>query len=439
MTRIRAVFACVPFVAAMSACGKGDRGDPGTSASGSVAQAPTPPPIDAAVAPPLDVPFQLPEAHTLARLPEKPAAYIFVAADSKMRVGATPSWAAATEAAGLDAVVKLVPPNPNQPLLPDDPNGTSGTIGTGNYGPLNGGRYSAGQGTGFGMGTSGGYGIGGARGSYLAFSLRGKRADPATARIVIVADRATSISNVASMVVVLNEPIAVAVRGANGDGALAVTLERGAASDGAQYLVMLGSVDADIVASPGTGGVQMPPAPTGAIANTALEKTIADLLAAPGGAGATVSLQLTTHALHADLVLGIDAVASGTQAIPVSVRAGSYGLRSRNDGLPQVRIGQPNSMGSMDKAIIRRYIKRNIQKLSYCYEKELLVKPGLEGTVTVEFVIGPNGNVVQSKATGMNNKVASCIAEVIKAIEFPKDGGGINQVTYPFTFRPTDG
>jgi hypothetical protein len=48
--------------------------------------------------------------------------------------------------------------------------------------------------------------------------------------------------------------------------------------------------------------------------------------------------------------------------------------------------------------------------------------------------------VATSNASGVDPEVSSCVAGVIKSIEFPKPkGGGGVQVNYPFTFRPTGG
>ncbi|HEY1814538.1 MAG TPA: AgmX/PglI C-terminal domain-containing protein [Kofleriaceae bacterium] len=119
------------------------------------------------------------------------------------------------------------------------------------------------------------------------------------------------------------------------------------------------------------------------------------------------------------------------------VGGGRGGMRGRTSAVPTVSIGQPNAQGDLDKAIIRRYIKRNIQKIQYCYEKELLAKPGLQGTVQTQFFISPNGNVTASNGSGVDPSVASCVADVIHGIEFPKPkGGGGVQVNYPFTFHP---
>jgi hypothetical protein len=111
--------------------------------------------------------------------------------------------------------------------------------------------------------------------------------------------------------------------------------------------------------------------------------------------------------------------------------------------VPTLTIGQPNTTGDLDKAIIRRYIRRNIQKLQYCYEKELLVTPKLQGVATAAFTIGVDGKVTTSSASGLRNaNVETCIADVIKNIEFPKPkppaaGGAATDVvvSYPFTFR----
>jgi hypothetical protein len=111
-------------------------------------------------------------------------------------------------------------------------------------------------------------------------------------------------------------------------------------------------------------------------------------------------------------------------------------MRGRTAAVPSVSIGQPGAQGDLDKAIIRRYIKRNIQKIQYCYEKQLLAKPTLSGTVSTQFFISPNGNVTSSQGSGVDPEVSSCVADVIHGIEFPKPkGGGGVQVNYPFTFR----
>jgi hypothetical protein len=109
----------------------------------------------------------------------------------------------------------------------------------------------------------------------------------------------------------------------------------------------------------------------------------------------------------------------------------------RTAGVPNsTTLGPPTTGGNLDKAIIKRYIKRNQSKIAYCYESELLARPTLEGQVQINFLISGSGTVMSSTGQGMDAKVASCVASVIKNIEFPKptDGGNV-QVNYPFTFH----
>jgi hypothetical protein len=116
---------------------------------------------------------------------------------------------------------------------------------------------------------------------------------------------------------------------------------------------------------------------------------------------------------------------------------GGHGLPGHKAQAPEPRIGQANILGDYDKAIIRRYIKLNIDKIGYCYEHELLAKPDLSGEVIVQFFIQPNGTVKGSLGKGFDANVANCVAGVVGNIEFPAPhGGGGIQVNYPFTFHP---
>ena len=119
------------------------------------------------------------------------------------------------------------------------------------------------------------------------------------------------------------------------------------------------------------------------------------------------------------------------------------GLAQRLQGVairapvPTVYIAAPLVVGSLDKAIIRRYVRRQLEKLQYCYEQRLLGHPRLAGTVTVHFAINPDGRVASATADGMHDdKLEACVAGVIQAIEFPRtDDGSVVQVNYPFSFH----
>src|SRR5215470_20297238 len=102
-------------------------------------------------------------------------------------------------------------------------------------------------------------------------------------------------------------------------------------------------------------------------------------------------------------------------------------IGTRTPTAPTVSAGQPSSHGDLDKALIRRAIKTNIQAISACYEKELGDKPSLAGTLLVQFLIERDGTVTHASGSGVDPVVSSCVVDVIKAIKFPspKGGGGV--------------
>lgn len=158
---------------------------------------------------------------------------------------------------------------------------------------------------------------------------------------------------------------------------------------------------------------------------------VIDILVAPDIVNAQqlvdTIVALTDAKLDRKLALGT-LTESSTKRVATLKRLGA--------GTPNVRMGMPNAQGDLDKAIIRRYIKRHIKKVQYCYEKELLAKPSLAGTVSVQFFITPAGTVASSSASGVDPEVSNCVANAIKQIVFPKPkGGGGVQVNYPFVFR----
>ena len=103
---------------------------------------------------------------------------------------------------------------------------------------------------------------------------------------------------------------------------------------------------------------------------------------------------------------------------------------------PTFEIGHADVPEGVDKNMIRRYVRQKRAEITYCYEKELAVRPGLSGTATTAFTIDDNGRVITVKAGGLGvTTVERCVESVIKSIQFPK-GQTINVTAYPFTFHP---
>ncbi len=103
-------------------------------------------------------------------------------------------------------------------------------------------------------------------------------------------------------------------------------------------------------------------------------------------------------------------------------------------GGPTVAAGDPEHAGYVDTAILRRLIRRELGQIRACYEQGLMGSPGLAGTVTVRFTISPTGAVSEASATGLTAPVATCVADRIKTIAFPRPREGIVMVTWPFQF-----
>jgi hypothetical protein len=105
--------------------------------------------------------------------------------------------------------------------------------------------------------------------------------------------------------------------------------------------------------------------------------------------------------------------------------------------VPSVVISQPPPppMFCFDQPPVRAYIRRHVDNIRYCYERELQGHPTLAGTVAVTFTIGTDGSVTHSGATGVDDEVSTCIAKVIAQIRFPPIHEPV-LVHYPFELRP---
>jgi pSer/pThr/pTyr-binding forkhead associated (FHA) protein len=118
---------------------------------------------------------------------------------------------------------------------------------------------------------------------------------------------------------------------------------------------------------------------------------------------------------------------------------GAGGLSGRRAHAPDVVPGTAQVRGSLDKEIIRRIIRRHLNEVKFCYEKELMKKQDLFGRVMIQFTISGTGSVLASavqNSTMNSPSVEQCIAQSVRRWEFPKpQGGGIVIVSYPFVLK----
>ena len=134
---------------------------------------------------------------------------------------------------------------------------------------------------------------------------------------------------------------------------------------------------------------------------------------------------------------GIGTIGTGRYGVIGHGAGTGYGYPMAHEPASIVTDGELAVQGSLDKNVVRRYLRRHRLHMSYCYEKALLDKPDLRGKLETKFAITPGGNVVTATASFSEPSVGTCVADVIKEIEFPKqEAGSTVMVEAAFTFAP---
>jgi pyruvate/2-oxoglutarate dehydrogenase complex dihydrolipoamide acyltransferase (E2) component len=87
-------------------------------------------------------------------------------------------------------------------------------------------------------------------------------------------------------------------------------------------------------------------------------------------------------------------------------------------------------------------IRGNRKPFRDCYEKATKELPDLKGTLTLHFVLDPDGKVKtaelnQERSTIKAPAVVDCAVSVLKGMKFPASSRGMESViNYPFDFKP---
>jgi len=85
----------------------------------------------------------------------------------------------------------------------------------------------------------------------------------------------------------------------------------------------------------------------------------------------------------------------------------------------------------LNKSMIRREVRDHGRAFEHCYA----TTPGVEGTVTVQLAIMPDGTVRGARATtSVAPALDACVVEVFEHVAFPASDG-VTEVLYPITFR----
>jgi outer membrane biosynthesis protein TonB len=103
--------------------------------------------------------------------------------------------------------------------------------------------------------------------------------------------------------------------------------------------------------------------------------------------------------------------------------------------------GTPMINGRLMPEAVQRVVRQNFGRLRACYESGLVRDPGLEGRVSVKFVIDREGAVAMampwSDTTLPDASVARCVSKAYESMSFPRPEGGIVTVVYPVMFTRT--
>ncbi len=96
--------------------------------------------------------------------------------------------------------------------------------------------------------------------------------------------------------------------------------------------------------------------------------------------------------------------------------------------------------GGLDKATIRRVVRRHLLELKTCYQRHgLKTNTRLKGMVAVRFELGARGTVASAalhKTTLNHLATETCILGAVRKWRFPIPEGGLPRITYPFHFAP---
>jgi hypothetical protein len=137
---------------------------------------------------------------------------------------------------------------------------------------------------------------------------------------------------------------------------------------------------------------------------------------------------------------GLGTKGMGSGASGYGSGGGNFG--ARGEGGLGVMGSDPIILGALDRSLVDAVIKRHMNQIRYCYQRELQKNPALSGKVVTKFTIAKDGTVSQAstKSTTMGNSpVEKCIVSRFMRMQFPEPkGGGIVIVSYPFLFAPGD-
>ena len=139
--------------------------------------------------------------------------------------------------------------------------------------------------------------------------------------------------------------------------------------------------------------------------------------------------------------IGLDRLPTGGKFGPGGPGGDGPGIKTKlrehktQDVEPQFTPGDVK--GGLDKEIIRRVIRRHMNEVRFCYERQLLSVNQLAGRLKVQFTINASGQVITSITEQSIGNVAvdRCVNEAVRRWEFPRPSTSLVSVGYSFYFK----
>ncbi|MDB4941821.1 MAG: hypothetical protein JWP97_1355 [Labilithrix sp.] len=116
-------------------------------------------------------------------------------------------------------------------------------------------------------------------------------------------------------------------------------------------------------------------------------------------------------------------------------------VETKGDAGPKAGPGHQSEPGRGQKDI-QTIILAHRDEARACYDNGLKSHPGVEGDLTVKWIIDPAGKVTDAtvdttKSSIVEPGIGDCVVDVIKKITFaPSKGGFETRANYPFNFHP---
>lgn len=139
-----------------------------------------------------------------------------------------------------------------------------------------------------------------------------------------------------------------------------------------------------------------------------------------------------------------DTTADDTSDAPAP--AGSDGAGADSSAADSSAAADGSGAGSGDGgrnlAAVQKLVSDNRKPVRECYLKARKELPDLKGTLTIKFVIDPEGNVKSAELNPERSDIKSpdvvnCAIATIKSLKFPASAKGMETtVNYPYNFKP---